>query len=85
MLIRRDVLEYLNLLQALPDEMQVPLSQLICQTARIDFKTLPQAIIEFKIAERGYSGKEIKISPDKTIGVIENLSPGITVVDLIAK
>ncbi len=75
--------EYVSLMQRLPEEMQLPLSQRVCDDAALIFKTLPQSEIK-RILEREYSAYHMNISPDKTkLAALIDSDSKIIMVDLI--
>ena len=71
---------YLNLVQGLPEEMQIPLSQKICAEAKSIFKILPESIIK-RVWEREYNGKII-ISPDVKTMIIKAKNLTMLVIDI---
>ena len=71
---------YLNLVQGLPEEMQIPLSQKICAEAKSIFKILQESIIK-RVWEREYNGKII-ISPDVKTMIIKAKNLTMLVIDI---
>lgn len=74
--------EYENLIQRLPEEMQIPLSQNICTLSKELYQTMQQSHIEL-VKDREQSGEQIIISPDTSICVVINTSDVSTVFDLV--
>ena len=63
--------KFMDLINQLPQEMQLPLSERLCAEAQSLFKALPQSEIK-RVEEREYEGEQIVVSPNKRIIAIVN-------------